>query len=113
MVYNQTLRGGSRDKKNQWGDWLDEFEAESLKWLEKNATYCRPGPASGNMQRAFNNFGDDEAGQAGDPYASLRGTILVLRRPKRRQLKPGQKIRRPKPKVRLGRDTIIRNDGRR
>ena len=116
-IYNQAAvrRSGSGNgqQKNQWGDWLDEMESEGLKWLEKNATYCRPGPASGNMQRAFNNYGNEEASEAGDPYASLRGTILVLRKVKRRQLKPGQKIRRAKPKVRLGRDTQIRNDGRR
>lgn len=61
-------------------------------------------------------IGDDDASDAGDPYASIRGTIFRMKRPpskKMRILKPGQKIRRAKPKVRLGRDTIIRNDGRR
>ena len=59
--------------------------------------------------------GDDQAGEAGDPYASIRGTIFRIKRPskKMRMLRPGQKVRRTKPKVKLGRDCVIRNDGRR
>ena len=112
-AYGQTLTRSGQNNKNQWGEWLNDFEADNLKWLESNAWYCRPGPSSGKMERAFNNYGNEDAGEAGDPYASLRGTIRILRRPTRKQLKPGQKIRRPKTKVTLGRNTIIRNDGRR
>ena len=112
-AYGQTLTRSGQNNKNQWGEWLNDFEADNLKWLESNAWYCRPGPSSGKMERAFNNYGNEDAGEAGDPYASLRGTIRILRRPTRKQLRPGQKIRRPKTKVTLGRNTIIRNDGRR
>ena len=63
VVYNQQLLrssgngGGGDGRRNQWGNWLDSFEAESFKWFERQATYCRPGPASGKMVRAFNNYG--------------------------------------------------------
>ena len=54
--------------KNQWGEWLNDFEADTLKWLESNAWYCRPGPSSGKMEHAFNNYGDEDAGDDGDCF---------------------------------------------
>ena len=99
--------------KNQWGEWLDEFEANSFKWFEKSATYVRPGPASGKMPRAFcAEFPDDAAAEAGDPYASLRSTIILPPRRPSRKLNPGQRIRKKPKKVQYGRDCKIRNDGR-
>ena len=99
--------------KNQWGEWLDEFEAKSFKWFEKTATYVRPGPASGKLQRAFcAEFPDDAAADAGDPYASLRSTIILPPRKPSRKLNPGQRIRKKPKKVQYGRDCKIRNDGR-
>jgi hypothetical protein len=56
-VYNQQMLRPNGNGKNQWGDWLDDFEAESFKWFERQATFCHPGPASGKMLRAFNNYG--------------------------------------------------------
>ena len=104
------LRGSS--EKNQWGEWLDEFEAKSFKWFEKSATYVRAGPSSGKLQRAFcADFPDDAAAEAGDPYASLRSTIILPPRRPQRKLNPGQRVKK-KPKVQYGRNCKIRNDGR-
>ena len=99
--------------KNQWGEWLDEFEAKAFKWFERCATYVRPGPASGKLERAFcAEFPDASAAEAGDPYASLRSTIILPPRRPSRKLKPGQRIRKKPKKVQYGRDCKIRNDGR-
>lgn len=105
------MSGGHRRRNNSAADdWLDEFETTSLRWLQRRATYVRPGPGSGRMERAFPARSDSESADCGDPYGHMGALIRRPPRPARRVARRPRKFKKPKPT--LGRSCMIRNDGR-